>query len=178
MSPEPRRYPGRFLVRDDRGRIVPVYRLNQRWWRPSLAPELPEAVFERIRAHLLGTGQRGMGAPPWVLWALVVFYGAMMGFVWWRSRSGFVAWVVIGLVGVFAMSALTYRRRVPDLGGEALANALLLEHRCPSCAYDLTAAPRDAHGLSICSECGAAWFVHLADTIPRRDADSAEGRPI
>ena len=144
------------MIRDMRGRPCPVFRLD-RYWLHGTA-DLPREEFERIRAGLMRTTHRGLGARPLILWSLAFGYVAF--FVWLLSVTTvprpLIAAIAI-VVSCFVWAALTYHRRVPKAGRVLIAAALIREGRCASCAYDLRRTAADADGLVMCPECGAAW---------------------
>lgn len=51
------------------------------------------------------------------------------------------------------------RLRGENVRDAAREVALLRRGRCPGCGYRLWELPREADGLTVCAECGAAWRV-------------------
>ena len=145
------------MIRDHRERPVPLYRLDQRWRQPGAGTDLPLPVCAGMRALLLTHTRHGMGARPWAILILAAFYAAMLWQFAGRGMPRVSAWLMGCAVGVMVLAALTYGRRIPKAGRDAIARELLAERRCPSCAYDLSATTPAPDNLTTCPECGAAW---------------------
>ncbi len=148
------------MIRDGRGRVTPLYRMDRLLREATGAGELSAPVFERIRARLLAQTRAGMGSRPL---GLVVGAAVYVGIYFWiRTRRAvpalnIVGWAMLGSAALLLLSAWAYRYRVPRARREAIAAALFGERCCASCAYDLRGTPADASGLVACPECGAAW---------------------
>jgi hypothetical protein len=77
------------------------------------------------------------GLATWHGWAdlpRLLFYGMALGVVWWTARWMF-----------------------PTGRLELIRRAMLVDHRCPQCAYQLALLPLEPDGCTVCPECGAAW---------------------
>ena len=156
--------PWRPMLRDEAGQKVPLYRLDTRWRRPGDRLELPPEVFARVRTRLLSVTRLGMGARPLFLCTIVVFYAAFLCWIMSMARAPkIIAWQCLFMIGLFSWSAATYRFRIPKVHRETIAGALLAEHRCASCAYDLSTTSRDSRSRVQCPECGAVWVIPTRD---------------
>ncbi len=144
-------------VRDARDEPVPLYSLNAYGRTPNSAADLPEPAFAAIRARLLAQTHEGMGHRPWVLSAMALAYSLFLLYLWRVPAPRYVLWTFAFAPVSFVVMAITYRYRIPKIGPEAIIHSMLLEHRCPSCAYDLSATSPDPDGCTTCPECGAAW---------------------
>ena len=147
------------MIRDARGRVTPLYRVDRAIRQSIGAGELPEPVFERVRARLLAQTRAGMGSRPLTLVLVAAAYVGI--YLWMRTQpsmpaANIVGGVMLGVAALVLLSAWIYRYRIPRARREAIAAALLAERRCPSCAYDLAGAP-PAAGHVACPECGATW---------------------
>lgn len=151
------------VVRDDRGRKVPLYRLDRGWMRMDGRSDVPPKAFGRIRSRLLRETRYGMGGRPSILIGLVVLYSAIASWSLWMGAPGFVVWPYVGMIGLLAIGAVTYRTRLPKVERETMVHAMLEECLCASCAYDLSRVRTDGKGLVTCPECGAAWIIPQAE---------------
>ncbi len=148
------------MIRDGRGRIVPLYRIDRVLKQATGSGDLPDPVFARIRQRLLAQTRAGMGSRPIGLVLGAAVYVGL--YLWIRSyrtvsASRVTAWAMLGWAALFLLSAWMYRYRVPRARREVMTEALLAKGRCASCGYDLNGATPDAHGRAACPECGAAW---------------------
>lgn len=148
------------MVRDARGRITPLYRIDRILPQAMGASALPEPVFQRVRARLLSRTRAGMGATPAVLLAAAAGYLAIFALAFGQFGQFGLSVLLIStpiVIGVVAFSVWSYRYRVPKARREAIVAALLAECRCASCAYDLDHSSIDGAGRRRCPECGACW---------------------
>lgn len=152
--PHPRTIP------DARGRPVPIYSLAQRWHSPDPETELPQHIFDDLRARFIDRGFLGLGLPWWMFWLLLALYASLLIALLLLHASQAAIAVLSGLIilAYFAY-AVVHKNQLPTPPPDLLSDALLEHRRCPSCAYDLRAASRDDTGAAICPECGAAWIL-------------------
>lgn len=145
------------MVRDARGRITPLYRIDRTLSQAMGASALPEPVFQRIRARLLSRTRAGMGARPVVLLAGGAGYIVLFALALGHFGLSPVLIPMLIVIGCLLFSGWSYRYRVPKVRREAIVAALLAECRCASCAYDLEHSSVDGAGRRTCPECGACW---------------------
>lgn len=143
---------------DDRGRRVPVF----------TAAGVPAARFRadphlrQIVVRVAHTAQPGLNEPIRPTHIAYFLPGALipvMTVVLSRSfRGGVPPWIIAAATaGVMVLTipvSLTVTNRL--LAGRTRAT-LLLEGRCPSCAYTLAGLPVEPDGRITCPECSAAW---------------------
>jgi hypothetical protein len=148
------------MIRDAHQKSVGLYRLDQYAHEANRTAELPDAVFNRIRDRLLAKSRRGLGWPPVLL---LVVAGFFLATVLSRIASGSPRWpwiwAPLSMIIYFGFRAATYRYRIPRVDREFIVDAMLLERRCPSCAYDLSATIPGPDSIATCPECGASWIV-------------------
>ena len=88
-------------------------------------------------------------------YALTLLAGLAIGVMMVPIRLALTAGAVAASVFVALIFVHT---RIWHHGYEAIArDAMFSFGRCPSCAYELRAAPIQDDGCSVCPECGAAW---------------------
>jgi hypothetical protein len=101
---------------------------------------------------------------------------AVFAIVFWTSRHTAPPALRIiegGVVVLYGVTTLYYgvaagrkfARMFPPANELQVARALLAEHRCASCAYDLGAVEPEPDGCTVCPECGAAWRRGRADAV-------------
>jgi hypothetical protein len=147
------------MIRDARDRPCALYRLDRSGHTLMPNADLPAEVFARIRSRLMAQSTRGMGGPPAVLFFIAAVQLAMFALNWSLGFRGSGPWFSLAFAGMFVFFAFTYRYRIPKVERAEIAAALLLERRCPSCAYDLASTPPDSDILTTCPECGAVWRI-------------------
>ena len=153
-------------IEDDRGERHVV---DRRGWRSADSWRDPRTHFvveEAIQRTKVG---KAPGAR--VLSILCVLIGGTLGVALpvyrWASPSAIPLWfAVAGVLACCAAYAL-YRLRMPGVLHRN-AEFMLRNALCPSCAYDLAAAKRDANEeCLVCPECGGAWRTTRIGLVQR-----------
>jgi hypothetical protein len=141
-------------IPDARGRQVPIYSLQNHWQ----SPDLPEPVFNSLRARFINAGFLGLGLPAWMFWLLIILHLALVAAII-TATPVLITIACLALITTYIAYWLTHKNQLPTPDPVALAGALLEHRRCPSCVYSLSDAPRGHDGLATCPECGAAWAL-------------------
>lgn len=136
----------RLPAKDDADRPVRVVWLwtipgEPDWWKRHPLEPLTPLVIAAVFTLVVVLMARALGP---VVIALIVF-------------SPFAAVQV-----VLAFTLLTWGVRAGRRHAERGRTALLAEHRCAACRYDLAGIPPGLDGLTACPECTARW-----DLAPR-----------
>jgi hypothetical protein len=111
----------------------------------------------------------------WRRWSVLVLVLMLVLFplLLYRSGESFGVVVLIGtlplwglvlvFLPIFALIRLCFGHiAFANVTDDAVVNALLARHRCPSCAYRLPRA--DDTARATCSECGAVWHNRAVRT--------------
>lgn len=138
-------------IQDDLGkpcRMTPLARL--RWDARRADPAFAAAVNRADRAVIAPANTPTIVA--FALLFLLVYFAAVI------VLSITIAMWIIVLIGIPLLYVVMYqlRRRVSPRTAKRAADILLTDGVCPACAYNLAGLP-DADGVTVCSECGAAW---------------------
>ena len=158
-------------TQDDRGAPVRLSHAGMlesvRRWRRSLGPVTP-ARLPRLARRVVFTGP------------FLAFLGAcgVLGILTrliTEDLSTGLGLLIFSPVAVPLMTlTLATSRGVLGLGGTLpgrMRRAMLARHRCPVCAYDLSAIEPASDGCVVCPECAAAWTHAQTGTGADRAAE-------
>lgn len=146
----------RTCVSDAAGRLRPLYRLRKRWRSGSDRADLPDHVRDRVLARL-GVARRPR--VPLVAKTLPVCLFIVLASVA-PGLLGLSMQVLIPVIGVAVLLLISQlaAARPPVVEREQIVRAMVLEGRCPSCAYPLAPQGHRDGTLERCTECGAVWW--------------------
>lgn len=142
-------------ITDARGQPTTVYPIQDHWQSPTL----PAPVFADLRARFIDTGFLGLGLPAWMLWLLIGLHAALLAALFLLPSPALLTVLSAALIATYIAYWLTYKGQLPTPDPEALVEALLQHHLCPSCTYNLGALPPHPSGHTTCPECGATWTL-------------------
>jgi hypothetical protein len=164
------------MISDDRGRRVPLVPHDilmhlgtdpQRSARLRAAADLPRTP--PTRAEIWRGVFYGVLALPVMLGVAILpaYFAFNLRLPWWGMCLGVLPMAVLP-----AMVTVFIARRT---AGRRIARIYLHAGYCPSCGYDLQAAPQQSDGIRTCSECGAMWRSDNETVEPGENA-AAGGR--
>ncbi len=161
-------------IRDDRGVVREVYGtgygLETRTDEGSVSDEALVRLRHRIRV-VRANRRRTKGSPSVGRLALFIcaavpiyLVGSLAAVVFYAA--GPVIWVLSVLTGgmAFGVYRAITRRGLGRASPQLLRDVLLMERRCPFCAYELSfRRVSEDDGCVECAECGGAWKLPRGD---------------
>lgn len=161
---------------------MPLFDSRARLWRDPVGLDLSQAEFRRIADRIrwatrprqstplhdgkvFGAWMReyrslllGIPAAAFVAYALVTAIMYARG----PGRVMLIVSFAVMLASFVFGQLFAWRQRTrafPRASELQIATAMLAEHRCPSCAYNIARVEPDADGCVVCPECAAAWHA-------------------
>ncbi len=112
------------------------------------------------RCAYAGTENTPPQSPPAYV-ALLMIGGLALGLSCFGTALSDAVRAVLFPLGVVCLALLPVILRFARIPKE-----LVQDGRCAACLYDLSAAPTEDDGCTVCPECGAAWRITPSDDQP------------
>jgi hypothetical protein len=158
-------------IRDDRGQRVEAWSVN----RSSAGEDADRRLAQLYTAAAASVREPAKEIAINALFILGLVFTVTVLRIGANAQYVAAAFV-LPMLGLGWFMARRRRARVTAV----MSRTLLSEHRCPSCAYDLTGLRPD-DGFSVCPECLSAWrlpeaVLHRPEPPPRDGETAADQR--